>query len=164
MSQDAYIFDTTLEENLRLARRDATREQLLDALDRARLLEWIAGLPAGLDTRVGTHGNEISGGQRQRLAFARALLADFPVLVVDEPGEHLDTPTADALVADLLDNRAPQATLLITHRLAGLRAVDEIIVLEHGGALERGSHDELLTLDGAYARMWAREAGSAFPR
>ena len=144
VSQDAHIFDTTLEENLRLARRDATRAQLLDALDRARLLEWIAGLPAGLDTRVGARGAEISGGQRQRLALARALLADFPVLVVDEPGEHLDLHTADALVADLLDARARQATLLITHRLAGLQAVDEIIVLEGGRALERGTHAELI--------------------
>ena len=164
VSQDAYIFDTTLEENLRLARRDATRAQLLHALDRARLLEWITELPDGLSTRVGAHGAEISGGQRQRLAFARALLADFPVLVVDEPGEHLDIPTADALVADLLDARATQATLLITHRLAGLHAVDEVIVLDRGRALERGTHAELITLDGAYARMWARETGSTSPR
>ena len=164
VSQDAYIFDTTLEENLRLARRDATRAQLLHALDRARLLEWITELPDGLSTRVGAHGAEISGGQRQRLAFARALLADFPVLVVDEPGEHLDIPTADALVADLLDARATQATLLITHRLAGLHAVDEVIVLDRGQALERGTHAELITLDGAYSRMWARETGSTSPR
>jgi thiol reductant ABC exporter CydC subunit len=161
VSQDAYVFDTTLEENLRLARRDATKEEMLDALDRARLLDWIMGLPAGLDTRVGAHGAEISGGQRQRLAFARALLADFPVLVVDEPGEHLDIRTADALVADLLDTRATHATLLITHRLAGLKAVDEIIVLDGGRALQRGTHAQLLTRDGAYARMWERETGSA---
>jgi thiol reductant ABC exporter CydC subunit len=160
VSQDAYVFDTTLEENLRLARRDATHEQLLDALDRARLLEWITELPAGLDTRVGAHGAEISGGQRQRLALARALLADFPVLVVDEPGEHLDMHTADALVTDLLETRARHATLLITHRLAGLQAVDEIIVLDHGRVVERGSHAELLNLGAAYARMWTRETGS----
>jgi ABC-type multidrug transport system fused ATPase/permease subunit len=160
VSQDAYIFDTTLEENLRLARRDASRAQVLDALDRARLLEWVAGLAAGLQTRVGAHGAEISGGQRQRVALARALLADFPVLVVDEPGEHVDIDAADALVADLLETRAPRATLLITHRLAGLHAVDEIIVLDRGRALERGSHGELITLDGAYARMWARETDS----
>ena len=164
VSQDAYVFDTTLEENLRLARRDATPAQLRDALDRARLLEWITGLPDGLETRVGAHGAEISGGQRQRLALARALLADFPVLVVDEPGEHLDIAAADALVADLLATRATQATLLITHRLAGLQAVDEIIVLDRGRALERGSHDALITAGGAYARMWAREAGSTSPR
>jgi thiol reductant ABC exporter CydC subunit len=163
MSQDAYIFDTTLEENLRLARRDASPAQLLQAMDRARLLEWTTDLAAGLDTRVGAHGAEISGGQRQRLALARTLLADFPVLVVDEPGEHLDIRTADALVADLLETRAGQATLLITHRLAGLHAVDEIIVLDAGRALQRGTHAELITLDGAYARMWARETGATSP-
>ncbi len=91
ISQDAHVFDTTLEENLRLARRDATEEELRRALGRARLLDWTDGLPAGLATRVGPNGAAISGGQRQRLAVARALLADFPVLIVDEPGEHLDT-------------------------------------------------------------------------
>ena len=158
--QDAHVFDTTLEENLRLARRDATPEELRSALRRARLLEWTEGLPAGLATRVGAQGAQISGGQRQRLALARALLADFPVLVADEPGEHLDTPTADALVADLLDTTPRQAVLLITHRLAGLEGVDEVIVLDRGRALERGTHAELLALGGLYARMWARETGS----
>ncbi len=162
MSQDAYVFDTTIEENLRVARRDATAAELLCALKRARLLDWVEGLPGGLRTRVGPQGGQISGGQRQRLALARTLLADFPLLVVDEPGEHLDTETADALVADLLDSRAGQATLLITHRLAGLDAVDEVIVLERGQVLERGTHAGLLRLGGRYAGMWACETeGSA---
>jgi thiol reductant ABC exporter CydC subunit len=159
VSQDAHIFDTTLEENLRLARREATPAQLDAALKGARLLEWTQGLPDGLATRVGTQGARISGGQRQRLALARALLADFPILVVDEPGEHLDTPTADALVADLLDITERRAVLLITHRLAGLEGVDQIIVLDGGHAVEHGRHSELLARDGPYARMWAREAG-----
>jgi thiol reductant ABC exporter CydC subunit len=157
VSQDAHLFDTTLEENLRLARRDATPEQLREALKRAHLLDWTDTLPAGLATPVGAHGAQISGGQRQRLAVARALLADFPVLVVDEPGEHLDTATADALVADLIDATPQQAVLLITHRLAGLDAVDEVIVLDGGRVLERGTHAQLLGIGGHYARMWARE-------
>jgi len=157
VSQDAHIFDTTLEENLRLARRDATPEQLRAALHRAHLLDWTESLTAGLATPVGAHGARISGGQRQRLAVARALLADFPVLVVDEPGEHLDTATADALVAELLDATPEQAVLLITHRLAGLDAVDEVIVLDGGRILERGTHAELLRIGDHYARMWARE-------
>ena len=157
VSQDAHIFDTTLEENLRLARRDATAAELDAALRGARLLDWTQGLPDGLATRVGAEGALISGGQRQRVALARALLADFPVLVVDEPGEHLDTPTADALVADLLDTTDQRAVLLITHRLAGLEGVDEVIVLDGGRAVERGSHSELLARGGSYARMWARE-------
>ncbi len=95
-----------------------------------RLLDWTEGLPAGLSTEVGERGARMSGGQRQRLAIARALLADFPLLVLDEPGEHLDTPTADAIVADLLAITRERATLLITHRLAGLQEVDEVLVLD----------------------------------
>jgi thiol reductant ABC exporter CydC subunit len=163
VSQDAHIFDTTIEENLRLARRDATTAQLRSALERARLLEWTEGLPTGLGTHVGRHGAKISGGQRQRLALARALLANFPVLVVDEPGEHLDTRTADALVADLLDTAPQRAILLITHRLAGLDSVDEVIVLDGGRVLERGTHAELLAMGGHYARMWARQTDRCAP-
>ncbi|CAM5606979.1 ABC transporter [Streptomyces badius] len=101
-AQDAHVFDSTIRENLRLARPGATDAELRDALSRARLLDWVGALPKGLDTAVGEHGDRLSGGQRQRLALARALLADFPVLVLDEPAEHLDLPTADALTADLL--------------------------------------------------------------
>jgi thiol reductant ABC exporter CydC subunit len=157
VSQDAHVFDTTLEENLRVARRTATPAELDRVLDRARLLEWTAGLPAGLGTRVGAQGEQISGGQRQRLALARALLADFPVLVVDEPGEHLDSETADALMIDLLDTTMERATLVITHRLAGLEVVDEIVVLDGGRVVERGTHAELLARGERYAQMWARE-------
>src|SRR5256885_262841 len=111
----------------------------------------------GLATPAGPRGLQLSGGQRQRLAIARALLAGFPLLVVDEPGEHLDTATADALVADLLATTPEKAVLLITHRLAGLDGVDEVVVLEDGGAVQRGAHAELLRTAGPYARMWARE-------
>ena len=140
-----------------MARRSATGSELRDALGRARLLDWIDTLPAGLATPAGPHGLQMSGGQRQRLAIARALLAGFPLLVVDEPGEHLDTATGDALVADLLATTPEKAVLLITHRLAGLDGVDEVVVLEDGGAVQRGAHAELLRTAGPYARMWARE-------
>ncbi len=160
VSQDAHVFDSTLEENLRLARRDATDDQLRAALAEARLLDWTMGLPDGLATEVGERGERMSGGQRQRLAIARALLADFPVLVLDEPGEHLDTATADAIVADLLAVTRERSTLLITHRLAGLREVDEVLVMDHGRVLERGTHDELLILDGRYAALWRGESGA----
>ncbi len=157
VAQDAHIFDTTLAENLRLANRDATQDQLRAALAGVRLLDWTQRLPAGLDTEVGERGARMSGGQRQRLALARALLADFPILVLDEPGEHLDTPTADAILADLLSMTHGKATLLVTHRLAGLHKMDEVLVLDHGQVVERGTHDELLDLDGRYAGLWLRQ-------
>ncbi|MCF0080368.1 thiol reductant ABC exporter subunit CydD [Streptomyces lomondensis] len=159
-AQDAHLFDSSLRENLLLARRDATEDELRAALGRARLLEWADSLPDGLDTLVGEHGARLSGGQRQRLALARALLADFPVLVLDEPAEHLDLPTADALTADLLAATEGRTTLLITHRLAGLEAVDEVIVLDRGRIVQRGPYAELVSADGPLREMAEREAAS----
>ncbi len=156
-AQDAHTFDSSVRENLRLARRDASDGDLRAALDRARLLDWVDGLPEGLDTLVGEHGARLSGGQRQRLALARALLADFPVLVLDEPAEHLDLVTADALTDDLLRATEGRTTVLITHRLHGLDAVDEVVVLEDGRAVQRGPFAELAATDGVLRRMLERE-------
>ncbi|MFD5709686.1 thiol reductant ABC exporter subunit CydD [Streptomyces pharetrae] len=162
-AQDAHLFDSTVRENLLLARRDATEGELRAALARARLLEWADSLPDGLDTLVGEHGARLSGGQRQRLALARALLADFPVLVLDEPAEHLDLPTADALTADLLAATKGRTTLLITHRLAGLQDVDEVLVLDAGRVVQRGTYAELAAVDGPLREMLVREAAVARP-
>ncbi|MGW3210944.1 thiol reductant ABC exporter subunit CydD [Streptomyces parvus] len=156
-AQDAHVFDSTIRENLRLARPGATDAELADALSRARLLDWVRALPEGLDTAVGEHGARLSGGQRQRLALARALLADFPVLVLDEPAEHLDLPTADALSADLLAATRGRATVLITHRLTGLEAVDEVLVLDAGRVVQRGPYAGLAAEDGPLRRMLERE-------
>ncbi|MEU8623747.1 thiol reductant ABC exporter subunit CydD [Streptomyces sp. NPDC048669] len=156
-AQDAHIFDSSIRENLRLARTGATDAELRDALARARLLDWAEALPAGLDTLVGEHGARLSGGQRQRLALARALLADFPVLVLDEPAEHLDLPTADAMTADLLAATRGRTTVLITHRLEGLDAVDEVVVLDAGAVVQRGAYAALVVVDGPLSRMLARE-------
>ncbi|MGW3263006.1 thiol reductant ABC exporter subunit CydD [Streptomyces sp. NPDC001056] len=157
-AQDAHLFDSSVRENLLLARKDATEAELRGALARARLLDWVDGLPDGLDTLVGEHGARLSGGQRQRLALARALLADFPVLVLDEPAEHLDLPTADALTADLLAATEGRTTLLITHRLAGLDEVDEVLVLDAGRVVQRGPYAELAAVDGPLREMVRREA------
>ncbi|WP_406452382.1 thiol reductant ABC exporter subunit CydD [Streptomyces sp. NBC_00876] len=159
-AQDAHIFDSSIRENLRLARTGATEAELCDALARARLLGWAEALPDGLDTLVGEHGARLSGGQRQRLALARALLADFPVLVLDEPAEHLDLPTADALTADLLAATRGRTTVLITHRLVGLEAVDEVVVLEAGAVVQRGPYAALASVDGPLKRMLERERPS----
>ncbi|MBA2945429.1 thiol reductant ABC exporter subunit CydD [Streptomyces himalayensis] len=159
-AQDAHLFDSSVRENLLLARKDATEAELREALARVRLLDWADALPDGLDTFVGEHGARLSGGQRQRLALARALLADFPVLVLDEPAEHLDLPTADALTADLLAATEGRTTLLITHRLAGLEAVDEVIVLDQGRPVQRGASAALAAVDGPLRRMREREAAT----
>ncbi|MFF9148686.1 thiol reductant ABC exporter subunit CydD [Streptomyces sp. NPDC014861] len=156
-AQDAHLFDSSVRENLRLARTDASDEELREALRRARLLDWVDGLPEGLDTLVGEHGSKLSGGQRQRLALARALLADFPVLVLDEPAEHLDLATADALTDDLLRATEGRTTVLITHRLRGLDAVDEVVVLDGGRTVQRGPFAELAAEDGPLRRMLEQE-------
>ncbi len=133
VAQDAHVFDTTVRENLLLARRDATEADLETAVARARL--------SGLDlTReAGPGGHRLSGGERRRIALARAELARFPLLILDEPGEHLDAPTADAILADAL--HTDRGVLLITHRLAGLETMDEIIVLEAGRVVDRYAPD-----------------------
>ncbi|WP_019547775.1 thiol reductant ABC exporter subunit CydD [Streptomyces sulphureus] len=156
-AQDAHLFDSTLRENLLLARPESSDAELRAALSAARLDGWIATLPHGLDTFVGERGTRLSGGQRQRVALARALLAGFPVLLLDEPAEHLDLPTADALTRDLLTATEGRTTLLITHRLRGLDAVDEVVVLDGGHAVQRGTYRELAAVDGPFARMLERE-------
>ncbi|GCD36282.1 ABC transporter [Streptomyces chrestomyceticus JCM 4735] len=156
-AQDAHLFDSSVRENLRLARPGAGEGDLWDALTRARLADWVRSLPNGLDTMVGEHGARLSGGQRQRLALARALLADFPVLVLDEPAEHLDLATADALTADLLAATEGRTTVLITHRLEGLEAVDEVLVLDEGRPVQHGTYAELAVADGPFRRMRERE-------
>jgi ATP-binding cassette, subfamily C, bacterial CydC len=127
--QDAHVFASSIRENLRLARPEASDDELLDALRRARLDEWVTSLPDGLDTLVGEEGTALSGGQRQRLVIARALLADAPVLLLDEPTAHLDSPTAEALVGDVLSAADDRSVLLITHRPEGLELVDRVVTL-----------------------------------
>ena len=125
--QDAHIFDSTLRDNLRIAKPDASAADLAAALRAARLDEWVATLPAGLDTPVGEHGARLSGGERQRLALARVLLAGFPVVIFDEPAEHLDEPAADALTRDLLGATQGRTVLLITHRPVDGLPLDQVI-------------------------------------
>jgi|HubBroStandDraft_2_1064218.scaffolds.fasta_scaffold22779_2 ATP-binding cassette subfamily C protein CydC len=157
--QDPHIFNDTIGANLRLARPGASDETLTEAAGRARLLPWISSLPDGLQTRVGAHGSAISGGERQRLALARALLADPAVLILDEPAASLDPASRRALMADLLAVTAGRATLLITHELEGLEQLDEIVVLDQGRTVERGTHRDLVRAGGLYRQMRAASDG-----
>ncbi|HEX4747333.1 MAG TPA: thiol reductant ABC exporter subunit CydC [Gaiellaceae bacterium] len=127
--QEAHVFDSTIRENLRLARPGASDDELHRALECARLDSWVRSLPEGLGTLVGEEGRRLSGGQRQRLVVARALLSDAPVLVLDEPTAHLDEPTAQALIADVLEAAGDRSVLLITHRVEGLDLVDDVVAI-----------------------------------
>jgi len=133
--QNAHIFSTTIVENVRLARPDASDANIEQALRAARLWDWVTTLPDGWNTLVGEEGRELSGGQRQRLAVARALLADARVLVLDEPTAHLDTDTARALVEDVFAAADGRSVLLMTHRQEGLDLVDDVYVLDGGKIL-----------------------------
>ncbi|MDH2429581.1 thiol reductant ABC exporter subunit CydC [Sphaerisporangium sp. TRM90804] len=162
LTQDPYVFRASLRDNLRLAGPDAGQEELADAVRRARLETWVER--TGWDTTLGEDGRTVSGGQLQRLALARALLHDPEILLLDEPAESLDEPTADALMADLLDATRGRTTLLVTHRLRGLEQVDEIIVLESGRVTQRGHHDTLTTTPGYYHDLWTSETLTAGTR
>lgn len=129
---DPHVFDSNIRENLRLARPEASQQQLDDVADRMRLLDWISSLPLGWDTVVGSHGSALSGGQRQRLALARALLADPAVLILDEPTAHLDELTADALMADIRAATSGRTLLLITHDMRHTAGFDDVLVLDAG--------------------------------
>jgi ATP-binding cassette, subfamily C, bacterial CydC len=129
---DPYLFDSTIRENIRLARPEATSQELDAVAERVRLLGWIQSIPLGWDTPVGTHGSSVSGGQRQRIALARALLADPAVMILDEPTAHLDRATADALMDDVRRATHGRTLLLITHDRRHTKGFDEVIVLEAG--------------------------------
>jgi ATP-binding cassette subfamily C protein CydC len=139
-------------DNLLLARPEAADDALWDVLRRVRLAADVAALPAGLDTELGAQGARFSGGMRQRLALARALLADPAVLVLDEPTAHLDPDTRDAVLDDILAATAGRTVLLITHDLARLDRWDEVAVVVGGRVVQRGPHAALLAEDGWYRR------------
>ena len=141
-AQDAYLFSTTIRENVRLARPDASDAEIGQALARARVWEWIHSLPDGLDTFVGEEGESVSGGERRRIALARTFLAGAPVIVLDEPTGHLDPETAESLITDALRAADARSVLLITHRPEGLDLVDEVVTLRHGRvvSVQAGQH------------------------
>ncbi|MCS6871033.1 MAG: thiol reductant ABC exporter subunit CydC [Anaerolineae bacterium] len=154
VTQQTYLFNTTIRENLLIAKRDATEAEIVAAAQRAQLHDFIMRLPEGYQTRVGEFGLNLSGGERQRLAIARALLKDAPILILDEPTANLDAQTERDLLTALQTLMHGRTVLLITHRLVGLERMDQILVLQRGKIVERGTQAELLARDGAYKYLY----------
>lgn len=165
VSQESYLIHATIADNLRLAKPDATDDELVEVTKAAQIHHRITALPEGYETLVGERGYRFSGGERQRLAIARTMLRNPPVLILDEATSALDTQTEAAVQAALDQLVQGRTTITIAHRLSTIRHADEIIVLKDGTIAERGSHAELLALDGEYTAMLARteqqQAGAA---
>jgi ATP-binding cassette subfamily C protein CydC len=153
VAQTTHLFNTTIRENLLVARRDATDEDLIRAAKQAHVYSFIKSLPQGFDTPVGEQGLNLSGGERQRIAIARAFLKDAPVLVLDEATANLDALTEREILGTLRQLVRGRTTIIITHRLVGLDMADEILVMQDGAIVERGHHRDLVQLEGLYWKM-----------
>lgn len=159
VQQDVFLFGSTIRENIAYGKLGAADEDIMKALQRASLDEFVRSLPAGLDTPTGERGVKLSGGQKQRLAIARIFLKDPPILILDEATSALDTATEYAIQQALLELAKGRTTLVVAHRLSTIRNADRIIVMGDNGIVEQGSHDELLARRGAYARLHNAQFG-----
>ncbi len=154
VSQRAFIFNDTLEQNIRMGKYDATDDEIAAAVEKAGMTDWVASIPDGLQTQAGERGSSISGGQRQRLAIARAVLKDAPMVLLDEATSNLDIETERSVMDALKRLAEGRTTLTIAHRLSTIVDCDKIFVMTDGKITEQGTHDELMAKSGWYARMF----------
>jgi ATP-binding cassette subfamily C protein CydCD len=163
VAQDTHLFNDTLENNIRMARPDASEADVRQAVRNASLEELVAGLPDGLATQVGERGTSLSGGQRQRVAIARAFLKNAPVLILDEATSHLDALNERAVRGAVARLQAGRTTIVIAHRLSTVRDADLIVVLDRGRVAETGTHASLFAQGGIYAQLVARQVTAMVP-
>ena len=151
--QDGFLFDTTIGENVAYGRAGATQADVIDAFDELGLTEWVARRPNGLDTRVGERGENLSVGERQLVALARAQIGDPGLLILDEATSSVDPETEAALIDALERLEQGRTTITIAHRLSTAEKADYVLVFDRGRIVERGSHDQLVAAGGVYARL-----------
>jgi ATP-binding cassette subfamily B protein/subfamily B ATP-binding cassette protein MsbA len=163
VQQDVFLFDGSVRDNIAYGRHDATDEDVEDAARRANAHEFIVRLPEAYDTFIGERGVKLSGGQQQRLAIARAILARPQILILDEATSNLDTESEQLIQASMAGLLAGRTTFIIAHRLSTVRRANLILLMEDGRIIEQGTHDALMTAQGAYFRMVQRQAAGAEP-
>jgi ABC-type multidrug transport system fused ATPase/permease subunit len=161
--QETLVFEGTVRENIAYGRADASDEDVERAAREADAHEFIVDLPQGYDTPIGERGRRLSGGQRQRVAIARAMVRDAPLLILDEPTTGLDAESTQRVLGPMRRLMQGRTTIVISHNLMTVRGATEIVVLEHGRIVQRGTHAELLARGGAYAQMWLSHDGEAAP-
>jgi ATP-binding cassette subfamily B protein len=161
VTQDVHLFHDSVAANLRYGRPDATDAELVAACQAARISDLIASLPDGYRTLVGERGYRFSGGEKQRLAIARVLLKDPAVVLLDEATAHLDSETEQLIQQALAEALSGRTSVVIAHRLSTVRAADQILVLDHGAVVQRGTHDELVGVPGLYAELYSTQYGDA---
>ena len=158
VAQEPFLFNGTVADNLRLAKPEATDEDIVAALQAAAAWEFVSNLPDQLETQIGERGVRLSQGEKQRLTIARVILRNPPLVILDEATASVDTITENAIQQALGTLVKERTTLVIAHRLSTVRRADQIVVLAHGKIVEKGTHDDLIDRDGAYARLWRAQA------